>query len=203
MSVGKTLFAQVMEFVLWKTFGRIFVRPLCGHWRQHLATEGAPVATSQAPPADWAEQEFGAAQLPETRLKRRLLTLARDFYARPSANVPQACGSRARAKAAYRFFDHAQTRMETLLASYYEATAQRIGREQVVLAVQDSTSLNYTAHAATEGLGRICNASMTPPKRAWSSRAMRHIVACPAEMILGKDQRSMQGPSRRPTFGRS
>lgn len=142
------------------TAKRIFVRPLCGHWRQQLAAEGPPGAASRAPPArsgDWAEQEFGQAQLPDARLKRRLLGLARDFYARPSANVPQACGSRARTKAAYRFFDHPDTTMDTLLASHYAATAERIGREPVVLAVQDSTSLNYTAHAATAGLGPIGN----------------------------------------------
>jgi hypothetical protein len=137
---------------------RIFVRPLCSQWRGQLAAQGAPpVAASPAPPADWAEQEFGQAQLPDARLKRRLLTLARDFYARPSANVPQACGSRARTKAAYRFFDHPKTTMQELLAGHTQATVARLQREPVVLAVQDTTSLNYTAHAATEGLGPICN----------------------------------------------
>jgi hypothetical protein len=139
------------------TAKRIFVQPLCRHWRQRLAADAAPGAASPVTPADWAEQEFGDAQLPDARLKRRLLRLARDFYARPSANVPQACGSRARTKAAYRFFDHPETTMDTLLHAHYEATAQRIGREPVVLAVQDSTSLNYTAHVASEGLGPIGN----------------------------------------------
>jgi len=46
------------------------------------------------PAADWAEHEFGAVKLPDARLRQRLFTLARDFYARPTANVPQACGSR-------------------------------------------------------------------------------------------------------------
>jgi hypothetical protein len=136
---------------------RIFVRPLCGHWRRQLVVQGAPVAASPPPAADWAEQEFGQVQLPDARLKRRLLSLARDFYARPCANVPQACGSRARTKAAYRFFSHPKLKMQQLLAGHYQATTERLRREPVVLAVQDTTSLNYTAHAATEGLGPICN----------------------------------------------
>lgn len=133
---------------------RIFVRPLCTHWRRQLTGEEAPLVT-KLPPADWAEQEFGAVELPDARLRQRLLTLARDFYARPTANVPQACGSRARTKAAYRFFDHAKIDMKTLLAPHYEATTERLAREPLVLAVQDTTSLNYTAHGATQGLGPI------------------------------------------------
>jgi hypothetical protein len=142
---------------------RIFVRPLCAQWRQQLAGEQAqPMTAWRLPAADWAEHEFGAVKLPDARLRQRLFTLARDFYARPTANVPQACGSRARTKAAYRFFDHAKTDMKTLLAPHYQATAERIAREPLVLAVQDSTSLNYTAHAATAGLGPIGTSANGP-----------------------------------------
>src|SRR3989304_10150761 len=58
------------------------------------------------PGQDWAEEEFGPVQLGDRRLQQRLLTLARDFYAQPQAQVPQACPSRAKTKAAHRFFDH-------------------------------------------------------------------------------------------------
>lgn len=136
---------------------RIFVRPLCEHWRSQLAGPSAPVAPAPVAGADWAEQEFGRARLPDARLQRRLLSLARDFYARPCANVPQACGTRAGTKAAYRFFSHPKLKMKDLLAGHYQATAERLRREAVVLAVQDTTSLNYTAHTATAGLGPICN----------------------------------------------
>lgn len=104
---------------------------------------------------DWAEQEFGQVQLGDKRLGERLLILARDFYDRPQANLPQACGSRAKTRAAYRFFDHASTTMDNLLASHYQATIERIGQEKTVLVVQDTTSLNYSTHPATTGLGPI------------------------------------------------
>ena len=64
---------------------------------------------------DWAEQEFVEAELNDERLNRRLLTLARDFYERPQANLPQACQSRAKTRAAYRFFDHPKVTMDKLL----------------------------------------------------------------------------------------
>jgi hypothetical protein len=106
-------------------------------------------------PADWAEEEFGSCVLADARLSARLLTLARDFYALPMANVPQACASRAKTKAAYRFLEHADTTMHALLQPHYRATEARVSKEAIVLAVQDSTSLDYTTHRATEGLGAI------------------------------------------------
>jgi hypothetical protein len=120
---------------------------------QQPATATLPVLSAM--PEDWAEQEFGGCALPDTRLQKRLLTVARDFYARPTANVAQACSSRAKTKAAYRFLNHKKTTMETLLQPHYRATEARMRAETVVLAVQDTTSLNYTAHAATIGIGPI------------------------------------------------
>jgi hypothetical protein len=106
-------------------------------------------------PADWAEEEFGAARLGDRRLTQRLLVLARDFFARPQAPLPQACQSWARTKAAYRFCDHQETDMQTVLQPHYQATWQRLQPQRLVLAVQDTTTLNYTAHPATEELGPI------------------------------------------------
>jgi hypothetical protein len=121
--------------------------------RPRLAPPPAP--PGPPPPTDWAEEEFGRAPLREARLRRRLCTLARDLYARPRAALPQACGTRARTKAAYRFFDHARVNLQSVLASHYQSSAVRAAREPVVLAVQDTTSLNYSTHPATEQLGPI------------------------------------------------
>ena len=94
---------------------RVFVYPLQAQAREQLG--GGP-AVPPAPPADWAEEEFGGAALGDERLRQRLLTLARDFYARPQANLPEACQSRAKTKAADCFFDHPETQMDVLLESH-------------------------------------------------------------------------------------
>lgn len=104
---------------------------------------------------DWAEEEFAQSDLGDRRLAKRLVSLARDFYARPQASVPQACQTRAKTKAAYRFFDHPKMSMDNVLEQHYESTLSRVRQASVVLAVQDTTSLNYTAHPATENLGPI------------------------------------------------
>jgi hypothetical protein len=125
----------------------------------------APAPNTRPPsavPLDWAEQEFGGCTLPDARLQRRLLTMARDFYARPTASLTQACSSRAKTKAAYRFLDHEQTTMDTLLQPHYRSTQARIRGESIVLAVQDTSSLNYTTHVATQGLGPIGSTAEGP-----------------------------------------
>jgi hypothetical protein len=107
-------------------------------------------------PIDWAEEEFGTVEFFDNRLKDRLHIIARDFFAQPGSLIPQAAGgSIARAKAAYRFFNNKRIDMDELLNSHIEMTAQRIKEHNIVLAVQDTTILNYTSHPATEGLGLI------------------------------------------------
>jgi len=135
-----------------QTVKQVWVYPLHARARQRLGG-GAPAPPPL--PEDWAEKEFGRARLGDERLRQRLLILAHDFYARPQANLPQACQSRAKTKAAYRFLDHADTSMDALLEPHYEATRQRIAAEALVFAVQDTTSLNYSTHRETDDLGPI------------------------------------------------
>ena len=133
----------------------VYVYPLQHDWRERLHAHRAPPQPKRECAHDWAQEEFAQARLGDARLNERLVCLARDFYAKPRAQIPQACGSRAKAKAAYRFFDHANTTMDAILQSHYEASAARIAAHPVVLAVQDTTSLNYNAQPAIENLGPI------------------------------------------------
>jgi hypothetical protein len=106
-------------------------------------------------PRHWAEEEFGTIHFFDDRLKERLYTIAGDFYNNPVANIPEACGSKARTIGAYRFFQNKKATMKTILSSHTEATVERIRQYPVVLAPQDTTTLNYNTHAA--GLGPINN----------------------------------------------
>lgn len=142
----------------------IYLYALDPDCRQKLCEEPGPARRSPTrctkppkPPQNWAEEEFGAVRLRDRRHRERLFTVARDFYAQPAANIPQACGSRAKTKGAYRLFKHKAVSMNTLLCSHYDSTMERIAREKikVVLAVQDTTSFNYDTHADMEGLGPI------------------------------------------------
>jgi hypothetical protein len=107
--------------------------------------------------SDWADQELAHAQLPDQRLVRRLMRIATDFAQRPTAPIPQACGAWGRTKAAYRFFDNDAVQPETILAAHVQATVQRLQAHPVVLCAQDTTTLNYSTHPQTRGLGPISN----------------------------------------------
>ncbi|MEW6296091.1 MAG: Druantia anti-phage system protein DruA, partial [Candidatus Diapherotrites archaeon] len=106
-------------------------------------------------PRNWAEEEFGKVDLQDQRLTKRLVHIAQDMYARPQANIPQACQTRARAKAAYRFFAHPVTKMDKIIEQHYEQTLCRAATQSVVLTAQDTTTLNYSTHDQTEGIGPI------------------------------------------------
>lgn len=145
----------------------IWLKPLHPRWqellqsapeRPYLAPLRPPWAPEpKAPPADWAEQEMGEAILGDRRLNRRLITLTRDFFARPTAHIPESCGSKAKTKAAYRFFDQSAVNLQKILAAHREQTLHRVRQQSIILAVQDTTELDYTAHPQTEGLGPIGN----------------------------------------------
>jgi hypothetical protein len=105
---------------------------------------------------NWAKHEFGRADLPDGRLRKRLVDVADAFFKHPIDPIPVAFqGDAVQTQAAYRFFHNPQVTLETLLHSHYEATAGRIKAHPRVLVAQDTTSLNYDRHPATSGLGPI------------------------------------------------
>jgi hypothetical protein len=140
----------------------IYVYPLCQDARKTLCGEVFSgrikyVSANDTSPKDWPEEELAQADLGDRRLARRLVSILRDFYARPQANIPQACQTRSKTKAAYRFLEHPEMTLDKILYSHYEATLDRLRGEKIVLAVQDTTTLNYATHLATENLGPIDN----------------------------------------------
>jgi Transposase DNA-binding/Transposase Tn5 dimerisation domain len=105
--------------------------------------------------ATWAVTEFAEAELGDLRRTQRVVELATVSAQRPGAALPEACGDRATLKAAYRFFDNAAIDPHNLLDSHVDATLARLATVPLVLAVQDTTELDWTAHPATTGLGPL------------------------------------------------
>lgn len=131
----------------------VWVYPLRRDACKRLRKE-PPRPTTHHAGQHWSEQECGRAQLPQ-RLRERLQRIADDFFARPTANIPQACGSWTKAKAAYRFFKNPKVSKEFILEGHFQETAARVAEQPVVLAVQDTTFLDYSTHPQTKELGSI------------------------------------------------
>jgi len=103
----------------------------------------------------WATEIVGEIALGDERLNERLVTLIETFVKQPAAAIPEACGSWAATEAAYRFFDNGAVRPDEISRAMAAATAQRCEGMPLVLAVQDTTSLDYTTHTDTVGLGAL------------------------------------------------
>ncbi len=133
--------------------------PLTAAWQTALCRQADGTVQirrkTQRPPKDWIEAELGETNLGDARLTARLLRITGMFYAQPTANIPQACGSAAPAKAAYRFLDNEAVDWKAIMEAHYKATEERLREKDLVLVAQDTTTLNYSSHPNTKGLGPI------------------------------------------------
>lgn len=105
----------------------------------------------------WAEQEFGACELGDRRLTRRLVAIITAEAAQPGASHTAAAGGDAhQAKACYRFLRNQapELNVANLLAAHRTQTLRRCKSHPTVLVVQDTTELNYSRRPQCEGLGQ-------------------------------------------------
>jgi Transposase DNA-binding/Transposase Tn5 dimerisation domain len=93
----------------------------------------------------WAEQVAVGADLPDQRLQSRLTAILVDSIDRPSASIPQAAGDDGQAKATYRFYANDRAATEALHHGVALEAARRSLDQDVLLIVQDTTTLNFTA----------------------------------------------------------
>jgi len=97
--------------------------------------------------------EMDSVDLGDARLDRRAAKVLTALSVAPGASLPRACGGHADLIGAYRLFDNEAVTLPQLLAGHRAATLARAAAEPVVLAVQDSTWLDYGTHRACAGLG--------------------------------------------------
>jgi hypothetical protein len=103
----------------------------------------------------WAQQEVGQAHLGHAARTKRLVQLVEDLVAHPAESVPQACEDWAATKAAYRFWDNEGVEAAAIRRAHIEKTLARCQGQELILAIQDTTDVDYSTHAATTGLGHL------------------------------------------------
>ena len=108
-------------------------------------------------PAQWANREFGFAQLGDKRRNRRLVKVAEQFAKSPGGTLPQAFGDWGELKAAYRLLAQRQVSHEAVLMPHIERTQQTCRSSGEYLIIEDTTDLDYSTHHAAEHLGCIGN----------------------------------------------
>jgi hypothetical protein len=111
--------------------------------------------TSLWPPTQWAQHEFGFAQLGDQRRTKRLVNIAQHLAAHPGGTLPQAFPHWAELKAAYRLLDQPGVSFEKILAPHLEHTRAACREPGEYLIIEDTTLLDYSHHPAAQDLGSI------------------------------------------------
>jgi hypothetical protein len=95
--------------------------------------------------------------LGDRRLDNRFLKLVDDIANAPEASLPEACGDWAGTKAAYRFFDNPNVRPDDIRDALRRDALDLLPPRGPILAVQDTTDLDFTDHPAVIGLGYMAH----------------------------------------------
>jgi hypothetical protein len=104
---------------------------------------------------NWVRAEFGSVDMGDARREARLRKLVEQLSQQPEGSFGQACPTPADRQAAYRFFSNEAVEPEQILRAHFESTWGRMAGRPLVLVVQDTTSLDYSAHRKTQGLGPV------------------------------------------------
>jgi hypothetical protein len=142
----------------------IFLHVLDPAFRRHLGI-APPKHTLALSPGEgldsvnWADNEFGEAELGDRRLTRRLVAIAGPKGKSPTTPFSQlVTGNRAASDGYYRFVEQATdggVDMDSILACHRERTVRRMQGQRDVLCIHDTTDLNFSTLKSCQNLGVI------------------------------------------------
>jgi len=145
-----------------KSLKDVWVCPLEPKARQELQREvpapltPCPLIQSLAQPQWWAH-ELSGLDLGDRRRDRRAIDILQARWLQPQASFYGSFSHWTPAKGAYGLIEHASSEISlaSLLAPHQEQTQARMAAEELVLLIQDTTTLNYTGLKQTSGLGSL------------------------------------------------
>ncbi len=112
----------------------------------------------------WASEELRYVQLGDARLNRRLIKMVEDFSGNPESSVPKACKTWAATRASYEFWDNVRVKPDDIIQAHKKRTIERIQGQGTILAIQDTTDLDFTKHPKTKGLGHLDHPALSGMK---------------------------------------
>jgi hypothetical protein len=140
----------------------IYVYVLDQKFRKKLQLDEPPKPLSLSPTEgldidEWAQREFSTDALGDARLSKRLVSIAALKAAYPGQSLLElAKGNRSEVKAYYRLIaspDDSDVTFENMLSAHRQQTIARMRSQEVVLAIQDTSDLNFNGLNACSGLG--------------------------------------------------
>lgn len=106
----------------------------------------------------WAGSELKYADLGDARLNKRLIKIVENLAAQPQASITQASSNWAETKATYAFWRSKRIEAATIIEAHQMSATQRAKEHNMILAIQDTTDLNFTHHNSktpAQGFGAI------------------------------------------------
>ena len=107
------------------------------------------------------DDEFQGLDFNSSRLEKRFIKTMKTLAEQPDKSIWSCSENRAEAKAIYRMLGNERTSQEEILRTHREATIHRIVESgETILAIQDTTSLNYDNQRKMEGIGYMGDKTM-------------------------------------------
>ncbi len=103
----------------------------------------------------WTEDELSTSNLGDKRLDKRYKEVLTKMSINVEKSIPGTFDSHAELIATYRFINNERTKSKNLLEPHLRSTKLRLSTDQVVLSVQDTTSIDFTRKKSSENLGHL------------------------------------------------
>lgn len=106
---------------------------------------------------EFFSSEFDKLELKDKRLRKRALNIFKALQSKLTSCVRRLFTDEADARQTYDFFSNPKVSREALLEPHLQNTVSRVKETDAkyVLAIQDTTTLNFTSHKAKTEIGRI------------------------------------------------
>jgi hypothetical protein len=131
---------------------------------------------------EWAQREFGAAQLGDARRTERAVDLAARIAARPSGTVTGAVKGAAAREGAFRFLSSPHVGVRALARSSHAATLRRCEGHPLVFVAVDQSSLGLTDRLGKKDFGPV---GTRPDAKTRGLQAMTALAVSESGQVLG------------------
>ena len=103
----------------------------------------------------WAVSEFAEADLGHGSRTKRAIRVGAALVQNPSSSIPRVAEDAHQAKGIYRLLSNSKVTHDEILSGHIDRTVERCLGHSAVLVIQDTTTLSYTEHPNTRGLGPV------------------------------------------------
>lgn len=130
------------------------VEQLCEQGRRVIGTIPSPFYGKDT---DWAQMEYGRSTHCDGRVRGLVVRMGRGWEKRPGESLPAIFPGRNEQRAAYRLLSSGNVDEQDIIEPHKEALVERVRvhGSEVVLALQDTTTINYSNLNRVEGLVSI------------------------------------------------